>query len=239
MLSKVSDSIKSAYRRLSGGGESDKGTYAILPTEEPQTKTRTLGVSVDAPKSWPAMEKAKVRNEKIIRESIERTNQAEIAKALKQGIIVPEELVAKAKIDFSKALIENRKKSANELQRVFRGHLARNEYHELDKRRVKATSNFAQLSKTALKQNNLDATNPRQMLLRSGSETGITTPRLAAFREAHPQTVALQSKISDIKRGKGTGDLKQLQEQLKAAKKDEGVGQVKRGRPAGSKNVKK
>ena len=158
MLSKVSDSIKSAYRRLSGGGESDKGTYAILPTEEPQTKTRTLGVSVDAPKSWPAMEKAKVRNEKIIRESIERTNQAEIAKALKQGIIVPEELVAKAKIDFSKALIDNRKKSANELQRVFRGHLARNEYHELDKRRVNATSNFAQLSKAVLKQSNLDAT---------------------------------------------------------------------------------
>ena len=45
-------------------------------------------------------------------------------------------MIAKAKIDFSKALIDNRKKSANDLQRVFRGHLARNEYHELDKRRV-------------------------------------------------------------------------------------------------------
>ena len=45
------------------------------------------------------MEKAKVRNEKIIRESIERTDQAEIEKALKQSIIVPEELVAKARIN--------------------------------------------------------------------------------------------------------------------------------------------
>ncbi len=80
------------------------------------------------------------------------------------------------------------------------------------------TSNLAQLSKTALKKSNLDAINPQQMVLRSGAETG-TTPRLAAFRESHPQTVALQNKISDLKSGKGTGDLKQLQEQLQAAKK--------------------
>jgi hypothetical protein len=238
MLSKVGDSIKSAYRRLSGGGESDKGTYALLPTQEPKTKTKTLGVSADAPKSWPAMEKAKVRNEKIIRESIEKTNQKEIEKALKLGISVPEELVAQARINFAKQFKDNSKKSANTLQRVFRGHIARSDYHELDKRRVNATSNLAQLSKTALKQSNLDAINPQQMVLRSGAETG-TTPRLAAFRETHPQTVALQNKISDLKRGKGTGDLKQLQEQLQAAKKDEGVGQAKRGRPAGSKNVKK
>ena len=118
MLSKVSDSIKSAYRRLSGGEGDSKGTYAILPTEEPKTKTRKLGVSADAPKSWPAMEKAKVRNEKIIRESIEKTNQAEIAKALQQGIIVPQELISKAKLDFSNKLIENRKQSASTLHRV-------------------------------------------------------------------------------------------------------------------------
>ena len=151
---------------------------------------------------------------------------------------MPEELVAQARINFAKQFKDNSKKSANTLQRVFRGHIARSDYHELDKRRVNATSNLAQLSKTALKQSNLDAINPQQMVLRSGAETG-TTPRLAAFRETHPQTIALQNKISDLKRGKGTGDLKQLQEQLQAAKKDEGVGQAKRGRPAGSKNVKK
>ncbi len=235
MLSKVSDSIKSAYRRLSGGEGDSKGTYAILPTEEPKTKTRKLGVSADAPKSWPAMEKAKVRNEKIIRESIEKTNQAEIAKALQQGIIVPQELISKAKLDFSNKLIENSRQSASTLQRVIRGHLSRNEYHELDKRRVNATSNFAQLSKTALKQNNLNAVNPQQMVLRSGE----TTNRLEAFRASHPETVKLQNKIYDIKRGKATGDLKLLEEELKAAKKDELVGQAKRGRPPGSKNVKK
>ena len=73
------------------------------------------------------------------------------------------------------------------------------------------------------------------MVLRSGE----TTNRLAAFRASHPETVKLQNRISDIKRGKSTGDLKLLEEELKAAKKDELVGQAKRGRPPGSKNVKK
>ena len=100
-----------------------------------------------------------------------------------------------------------------------------------------AISNLGQLTKAAQTKSNRDAVKPRQVVLRSGLVTG--SPRLAAFRETHPQTIALQNKISDLKRGKGTGDLKQLQEQLQAAKKDEGVGQAKRGRPAGSKNVKK
>jgi hypothetical protein len=100
-----------------------------------------------------------------------------------------------------------------------------------------AISNLGLLSKSAQTKSNRDAVKPRQVVLRSGLVTG--SPRLAAFRETHPQTVALQNKISDLKRGKGTGDLKQLQEQLAAAKKAEGVGQAKKGRPPGSKNVKK
>ena len=122
-LSSVGDSIKSAYRRVSGGGggtyaaiptEDDfkttlknaksntQGTYAILPQEEDEgistltnktkmsAKPKTLGTvaSADDPvtKEWAAMKRAKAANERNIRASIDKTNQAELESAIKRGI---------------------------------------------------------------------------------------------------------------------------------------------------------
>jgi hypothetical protein len=259
----VANYVQKAYRRLSGGGKSkgtyarlpsqdEEGTYVILPTKE--TKTRTLGVSEDAPKSWPAMEKAKKVNERIIRESIERTDQEEIKKALLLGTNVPGVLVGqnipepKSRLNFSHMAIENRKKSANSIQLVFRGHQERKDYHELDKRNANANKlqrvirghqarkDFNEFKQSILSDAAANQTQP--MVLRSGTETGS---RLAAFREKHPQTVSLQGKISDAARGKSKKspeELKQLKDQLQSAKESEGVGQAKKGRPPGAPNKK-
>ena len=85
---------------------------------------------------------------------------------------------------------------------------------------------------------------PKQVVTRSGLVTGakVTTKSVAAFRKKAPETTRLTNQLGDIRREKVKATperVAELKEQLAAAKKAEGVGQAKKGRPPGSKNVKK
>ena len=100
------------------------------------------------------------------------------------------------------------------------------------------------LSLKNLKKSNINAVMPKQVVTRSGLVTGakVTTKSVAAFRKKAPETTRLTNQLGDIRREKVKATperVAELKEQLEAAKKAEGVGQAKKGRPPGSKNVKK
>ena len=84
-----------------------KGTYAILPQEDldfevemeamtrnarkRQSKTQISLLDTPVPKQeWPAMQQFKTQNEKNIRKSIARTDQAEREERMKQGLLTPQ-----------------------------------------------------------------------------------------------------------------------------------------------------
>ena len=106
-----------------------------------------------------------------------------------------------------------------------------------------AATNFGQLSLKNLKKSNINAVMPKQVVTRSGLVTGAkVTKSVAAFRKKAPETTRLTNQLGDIRREKVKATperVAELKEQLEAAKKAEGVGQAKKGRPPGSKNAKK
>ena len=73
-----------------------KGTYAILPQEELDFETeyaameaRGRTINSQPTQEWPAMQQFKTQNEKSIRKSIVRTDQAEREQRIKDGLATP------------------------------------------------------------------------------------------------------------------------------------------------------
>jgi len=118
-LENFKEGVKRIYRRLSGRGgyerlptqeepfeetlkktkTTKKGTYAILPQEEPidieqelekmkrKTPVKTSPVKTSPVKPWPAMEAFGRRNERSIRESVERVDREEAIKRQAQQLL--------------------------------------------------------------------------------------------------------------------------------------------------------
>jgi hypothetical protein len=118
-LENFKEGVKRIYRRLSGRGgyerlptqeeqfeetlkktkTTKKGTYAILPQEEPidiekelekmerKTPVKKSPVKTSPAKPWPAMEAFGRRNERSIRESVERVDREEAIKRQAQQLL--------------------------------------------------------------------------------------------------------------------------------------------------------
>jgi hypothetical protein len=162
LLSSIGSKMKNTYKRLSGGGK--EGTYAILPTEEGEdfkttltkAKSNTQGTFAIIPeedeppkKRWSMMERAKVANEKNIRESIERTDieeaERDIALGRKPKLKKPTKPQEVYSVDVG---VEKRKTAAETIQKIVRK--KREEAIKADKS-DKAITNFEKLSKKSVK----------------------------------------------------------------------------------------
>ncbi len=167
LLSSIGSKLKKTYKRLSGGGK--EGTYAIIPTEESEdfkttltkAKSDTKGTFAILPdedepkkKRWSMMERAKIINERNIRESIEKTDIAEaerdIALGRKPKIKMPtkpQEAYAQ-QLDLSNTGVEKRKSAAETIQKAIRN---RKEQAIKADKSNRAITNLEKLSKKNVK----------------------------------------------------------------------------------------
>jgi hypothetical protein len=167
LLSSIGSKLKKTYKRLSGGGK--EGTYAIIPTEENEdfkttltkAKSDTKGTFAILPdedepkkKRWSMMERAKIINERNIRESIEKTDIAEaerdIALGRKPKIKMPtkpQEAYAQ-QLDLSNTGVEKRKSAAETIQKAIRN---RKEQAIKADKSNRAITNLEKLSKKNVK----------------------------------------------------------------------------------------